>query len=306
MSQTVIFNNPRAGSPISPGVLDDIALEIEGCGGDVIVVQHEGKDEALAQLAEYLPQSSHVYALGGDGTIGLVAKTIIDSGYPVTLATLPAGTGNDFTNYLGLDRNPLNAVRQLISGDRQEIDYGKVTWTEEGNEERFNSIFLNSFGIGFDASIAIHVDRYKKLGSASYVMAGVHALGRWQNVRGNVTVDGESIGPEDFMFIAVCNGKSSGGGFVLAPDASISDGRLNVFIAGDIGRAQALLLLPQIRLTSRTGSSKVSRRAAKEVVISFTSGMPIHLDGEVLSRSVDNIQIECIAASLSILVPKSI
>ncbi|NND70440.1 MAG: hypothetical protein HKN43_02570 [Rhodothermales bacterium] len=297
----IVFNNPSSGFALTSASLANLIDHIGKYFSVVDVIDRVGLPEALQSLARLVDVGTTIFVLGGDGTIGVVANFLIEQDVDAAIAPIPTGTGNDFTSFVGISKDHNTAVRQLIDGSVHHIDCGMVEWS--GPRGSGSHVFVNSFGIGYDARVAENVDRYKSLGSAGYVAAALHTLIGWNNQAGTVVVDDTAIEKTKFMFASVCNGRSSGGGFKLAPEASLVDHQLDYFIMGDISRLMALMLLPAIRLRGKWSSPKITSGRARKLLITFDDPHPIHLDGEIASPATSTVAVRCLPGALSMLLP---
>ena len=92
---------------------------------------------------------------------------------------------------------------------------------------------------------------------------------------------GDPPGGGPFLFVAFANGPFYGGGMRICPDASISDGLLDLCLAGDIGRLGALRELPGIYRGAHVNHPLVEMTRVRALRIEGEGGTRgIHLDGE--------------------------
>lgn len=96
-----------------------------------------------------------------------------------------------------------------------------------------------------------------------------------------VVIDGKEF--QDKFFIAdVFNGHLTGGGMVLVPHAKIDDGVLDVILAGDISKLDALKELPKTYSGKRLTHPKISYHTAHEILIETESPLYVVNDGETV------------------------
>ena len=299
--EAILLHNPNAGSALPPAELERLASSIrQGSGATLNIISEATEALALERLASSLDDQL-VYVIGGDGTIGLVADLLVRTRSEAAIAPLPSGTGNDLCSHLGLSSNPFEAIGQLSDGALQKVDVGQVTW--RGLAEEKSRVFINSWGMGFDASAASRSDRYKRLGTAAYGIAAAEVLLTWKQMRGEVRIDGVTMPASSYMFVSVCNGSSSGGGFTLAPHASLTDGMLNYFFVERISRLRAAMLLPTVRLTGRTSFENIGHGETFELTIESAIEQPMHFDGEVPDELTRSVTVRCLPGVVSLLTP---
>ncbi|MGK9067467.1 lipid kinase YegS [Stutzerimonas chloritidismutans] len=163
---------------------------------------------------------STLVAGGGDGTLREVAHALIDSGADASLALLPLGTANDFAHAADISLEPFEALT-LLDREPVAVDVGLM------NGEPFLNMATGGFGSKVTASTSEELK--KVLGGGAYLLTG---LSRFSEM---TSAWGRFVGPNfswegEFLALGVGNGKQSGGGQSLCPDAMIDDGLLDVCI----------------------------------------------------------------------------
>mgnify|MGYP002621801470 FL=1 len=160
--------------------------------------------------------------LGGDGTLNEVVNGIYDVS-KVILGYIPVGSGNDFARGMGLAKESMNAIDQIL--DMKQVREINVGVAEQGGWSRR---FLVSSGIGFDAAVCheVCVSKWKvilnrlKLGKLSYAVVALDRLRKDKPVRMELqTEDGSWQEYPKTYFAAFMNLPYEGGGFKFCPDA---------------------------------------------------------------------------------------
>jgi diacylglycerol kinase family enzyme len=82
------------------------------------------------------------------------------------------------------------------------------------------------------------------------------------------------------LVVALANGRQYGNGAVIAPDARIDDGRLEVIVIGDRSALRALTQMPALFSGRIAQVPGITMTAAQEVSISSEAPMIYHADGE--------------------------
>jgi diacylglycerol kinase family enzyme len=160
----VLLANPASGRGRGARLLPAArrAFAAVGCA-DVRLTAARGDETHLARAA--LDDGCTTLAvLGGDGTLGNVARVLAGSG--CRLAIVPAGTGNDFAKSAGLARDVDAIARKAAHGPDRLVDVGRVG----------DDVFLNAAGFGFDAVIADTQRPTLLRGDAVYVAAALRGL----------------------------------------------------------------------------------------------------------------------------------
>jgi diacylglycerol kinase (ATP) len=261
--------NPAAGGGRAARAVPVIraAMRAERVAAEVVCSTSAGDASALARRAAregYRP----VAGVGGDGTLQAVVNGLLAEPSPPPLA----GTGNDFARSLGLPRRLDAALRLVCRGEADLVDVGRCG-------ERF---YLNIGGVGMDAEVAASLNRRTRRGRSgrlAYLLAIVAEVARYRNREVIVSLDGRPLARRALL-VAVGNGAYYGGGQMICPAATMTDGLLDICIVGDVPRWEVLWLLPGVAAGRHVRHPKVECYRARRVRIEAAPGVRVHLDGE--------------------------
>jgi diacylglycerol kinase (ATP) len=206
---------------------------------------------------------------GGDGTINLALKPILEAGLP--LGVLPLGTANDFARTLGIPADPHDALNLIATGSTRLIDVG---WAN-------GRPFLNAAGIGLGARVAQRAtgERKRLWGALSYPAAVLESIRRQRPFRVRLR---SMSGTREFTSIHVTlgNGVFYGGGARVDQEAAIDDGCFDLVSV----RPQPLLRLLAVALAVRRGAARDREQidVARGSLFDVTTSPPVGvtLDGE--------------------------
>lgn len=148
------------------------------------------------------PGLALVAVAGGDGTVNYVVNRMKERGLDVPLGVIPAGTANDFAGAIGMSHDPLEAARQIVGGQLERIDCGRV------NGLHFVNIF--SFGLFTTTSQRTPDERKHRLGKLAYILEGVKELRRLHGVPLEVETDRDRFRIDALMML-VFNGETARG-----------------------------------------------------------------------------------------------
>lgn len=254
-----------------------------------------------------------IIACGGDGTINEVANGILRSGADAELGVFPSGTGGDFRRTLGLPHVDREAAAALRDGVTQRIDVGRVTFVgNDGSDaERY---FVNVSSFGLSESIVrrvkstdlfnwIPVERMR--GQANFAVSTLQEVIALDPVMVRVSIDdGEEATVRTINF-CIANARYFGGGMMIAPEAKLADGMLDIVNIGDISTAKIVANAHTLYRGTHTGLKEVGSRLARRVEVRpFEEGAVIHLetDGELPGRLP--AVYEVVPAALRVRVPQ--
>lgn len=235
-----------------------------------------------------------VAALGGDGQVGACANGVLGS--DAALAVIPAGTGNDFARYLGLNRkDPLAAARLLASPTTRRLDVVRVR-TADGER-----VFVNVGGTGFDSEVNGHANGVRFLkGTPKYIYSTFVTLARFRPGKFEVDVDGEFHAIPGMM-IAVGNAVSYGGGMKITPDAKADDGILDLCVIGEVSKPEFVRTFPKVFSGKHVRHPAVTVLRGKQITISAERAFDVYGDGERFGPLPATFTV--VPAALSVVVP---
>lgn len=250
-----------------------------------------GEEAILAQRA-IADGCRTIVAVGGDGTCSQIANAIVDSQSDCALAVCPAGTGNDFAKTIGVSHLSADHVADLVArGETTRIDVGSL----DGRH------FVNSCGFGFDASVLDASYRVKFLkGDAVYIYSALKQLLTYSGLQ----VSADRLGPTEaarLLMVTVSVGKFLGGAFKIAPNASVTDGELDVCFIRNSGVLARVRLFAGALRGAHLALPSVTSGNVKDLTLSFDSPPAIELDGELRVARSRIVHLQCLPRALSVI-----
>ena len=221
-----------------------------------------------------------VIAIGGDGTALETARGLIGTG--TALGIIPAGTGNDFRKTLGIDKEPEKALETVLHKPAQPTDAGMIN----------GQAFLNEIGTGFDVAVLDYANKAKKYckGLLPYLAGVLCALFRFRPIRASIRIDDQPPEEKDVFVIAAANGGIIGGGIVIAPDAKVDDGLLDIVIVDRIKWYKLPLRLIGLLKGNILRFPETHFIRAKEIRFSAPD-MRLNVDGEIVSAQTAEAKV---------------
>lgn len=233
-----------------------------------------------------------VVAVGGDGTINDIGKRLVGTG--IALGIVPMGSGNGFARHLGYSLRHKKAINQLLNAYPVEVDTGE-----------FGGLpFMNVAGIGIDAFVAERFSKAKARGLQTYVKLASKAVLEYETFDATLLVDGKRrYDYKKVMLMDIANGPNWGGGAVIAPLSTISDGWLEAVIwekTPFVSFPNLVIQLFQGKIY-RHPSIKIIR--GKTFEITRTRAGDAHVDGEAVKLG-STISAHIVEKSVKLLVPQ--
>ncbi|MCL2150237.1 MAG: diacylglycerol kinase family lipid kinase [Dehalococcoidia bacterium] len=291
-----VIVNPAAGTRTAYRCWPEIRSLLRGGGLPFDFQYTEGAGHA-ALIARTAVSNGYrlLVAVGGDGTINEVANGILTASCAevVTLGIVGTGTGNDLVRSLGLPREYAQACRRLIAGYQHHaidsngeylcIDVGLVAYMAGGVPcERY---FVNGAGVGFDAEVVEAAGKMpRRFGhTVPFVMGLLRTLPSYRNKWIRLTVDDQTEEAR-ILSVVVSNGAYFGGGMRIAPDAMLTDQKLNMVAIGDVGKVELLRVFPRVYKGTHITHPKVRAVRVEEVAVVSQERTLLQADGELLGE----------------------
>jgi len=250
-------------------LLTELGIELENAWAFQKV--EELRAEARSAIQRKVPL---VIAGGGDGTFSSIARYFVNS--ESVLGVLPLGTGNAFARDLGIPAQ-LDVACQTIAG-------GKVAGVDLGFAG--DDYFLNVATIGLTTRIAqaLTVPMKRKYGRFVYAIAMARAL--TQSKPFQVRIETEN-GIDEFetLQLVIGNGRYHAGPFPLAPNASITEGKLSLYALASSSKAAFLKLALRLPTGSQGQLNEVHAQDTVGGKISTFPPLPVTVDGEICVRT---------------------
>jgi len=239
-----------------------------------------------------------IVAVGGDGTVHEVAEGLV--GGRASMAILPWGSGNDFARMLESPPQLDAALRWWGQATPRPCDIGQVR-VDTRSGRHVQAHFINSLGIGFEAEVALRASRARIFsGFSRYLVAALIHLFRYRAPIVRVRYDERFIDAPQFL-IALGNGRSAGGGFLLTPEAVIDDGLLDLCRADDLPLHRLLRILPSVMRGKHQRFDGIHADRVRAIRIDCAQGCGLHADGEHLASDAVQIEVSVLPGALRLL-----
>ena len=245
--------------------------------------------EAVRIAREASENFEKIVAVGGDGTVNEVGEGVVGS--DSIFCVIPLGSGNDFANELKIPSKINSAVDLLLNGSVRIIDVIKVN----------DRVSLNTAGVGFNGLVSENVGQIKYLrGLSVYIWGVVKSALRYEAIPLKIVINDRIIEEKIFM-VSICNSKSEGGGFIVAPDAINNDGLFDVTFIREIGYLKLLLNISGALNGKLNKLDEVETIRSDKITIESEFPMPLHVDGEVVSMNSKFVEASILKGALRVI-----
>ena len=309
----LIIVNPRSASGSTMDKWATTVSELRAHFGPFSVEFTKAPGDAI-DIAETAANAGRkfIVACGGDGTINEVANGILRSGSDAELGVLPSGTGGDFRRTLGLPLSTREAAVALRNGETKTIDVGRVTF-QGFDGEATSRYFVNVSSFGLAAHVIKRVKSTKAFdwlpldalrGKANFAVSAFHEVLDLNPDTVRISIDD---GPEKTLqtiVFCVANSRFFGGGMMIAPDAKLNDGFLDIVNIGDISTAKVIRKGYTLYRGTHHKLDEVNIATARKIAVAASdpsNEILIETDGELPGKLPATFEI--VPAALRVRVP---
>ena len=295
-SLPLVIVNPKSASGSTREKWAGVAADLRAHFGPFAVAFTKSQGDGTA-IAERAAKSGRrfIIACGGDGTINEVVNGIMNSGEDVELGIFPSGTGGDFRRSLDIPDGDRNAAAALRDGVTKRIDVGHVTFHDHEGQE-ISRYFVNVSSAGLAAEVIKRVKSAKvfdwlpidKLrGKANFAASTLQEIVNLEGTTLRVRFDDGDEHQLRTIAFCVANARYFGGGMMIAPDARLNDGLLDVVNISDLTTARIVLKAPALYRGTLASLDEVKMTTARRIEVSPadpSEEILIETDGELPGR----------------------
>lgn len=169
MERIKIIYNPNSGRQIVQKNIPALVEILSKKNYDVDVFSTQKQFDAMYAASQACKDHYHtIISVGGDGTVNEVVNGMMENDYRPKLGIYPAGTVNDFANYLQIPKGVEEFSRVIMGKNTIKVDVGL-------GGERY---FLNVAAAGLLTDVAYKVSSESKtvLGKFAYYLEGIKEL----------------------------------------------------------------------------------------------------------------------------------
>ena len=227
-----------------------------------------------------------VVAIGGDGTIKLVAEALLGTKIPIGI--IPAGSANGLAKELNIPTDVKAAMDVVVSGLTRKIHTVRVN----------GELCIHLSDIGLNAFMVKRFNSLEHRGMWAYIKAAWQVFGSRYRMRVQIQMNEKKINLRAFM-IVIANGTRYGTGAIINPIGTLDDRLFEIVVIKKISLWEVFKTLislkpynPKMTAVYQTNSVEIlSNRAAH-----------FQVDGEYIGK-VTSIQADLIADDLEVMVP---
>jgi diacylglycerol kinase (ATP) len=271
--------NPGAGKPEeSPKQLELAARLLRQHGIEVDVALAKPKEEATPIAKQAVKDGFDVVvAMGGDGTLEAVLRGMV--GRKTPMGIIPTGTQNNIARSLGIPLEMEEACALIASQHVRKLDVGRV---QVKNGKKL--FFFELTAIGLVAALYPKANKLQDGQLSKLRDVALTLLHHEPEPVVYLTLDDESKVKVKTMLVVVSNAPMFGANFLVAPDATVTDGLLDISVYPEFSKAELLAYYAAIRAEGFSRNEKVQRFRARKIEIKTDPKMDVMADGVMLGK----------------------
>ncbi len=241
------------------------------------------------QIRSYIKtvRPENVIAVGGDGTITMLANILAGTGTP--LGILPGGSANGMAKELGIPLPPQDALKIVAEGIVKPCDLIKI------NDKDY---CLHLSDLGLNAQLIKYFDEGKLRGKWGYARVILKTLWNKQKMQVIVCTKDAEVRRNAFM-VALANATMYGTGAVINPQGKLNDGLFEVII---VRRLALGALLKMLLKPGMFDPKKIEIIPSTSVEITTTKRMHFQVDGEYMGR-VRYVKAAIVPGAVNLILP---
>lgn len=290
--KTILFIvNPISGTTNKELILKDIdaRLDKEKYSYTVKRTEYSGHGAVIATSAAENGVDI-VVAIGGDGTVNEVARSLVHT--RSTLGIIPCGSGNGLARHLQIPLEYTKAIQLINDCNVCALDYGKIN----------SRPFFCTCGMGFDATISYNFAASIRRGILTYLESTLKEITRYKPE--TYTLEDEAGKFTGKAFLITCaNASQYGNNAYIAPEASMSDGLMDITFIEPFTAIEAPGLAYQLFNGTLSNNGKIRMFRSQRLHITREREGVIHCDGDPFLAG-KNITIEIFHHKLNAIINK--
>jgi diacylglycerol kinase (ATP) len=242
----------------------------------------------MASIKEFITaaEPDRVIAVGGDGTVKLVAECILETDIP--LGILPAGSANGMAKELGIPLTPFQSLELVVNGIVKKIHLVRVN----------NELCIHLSDIGFNAFVVRYFETHTGRGWWGYLKASWRALWRHPHLHVAIKID-EQVVKRTASMIVIANATQYGTGAKINPMGTLDDRLFEVIVIKKI----SILEIYKMKFSHAPfNPSKTELFQTSELKILSKRKAHFQVDGEYRGR-INEIKASIVPDALEVIVP---
>jgi len=264
-------------------LIEDFFKDYPTVSAGLHLLDDSGECDTLKEVL-LTARPDRVVAVGGDGTIKLLAEMLIGTGIP--LGIVPAGSANGMAKELQIPLEPEAALRLVMEGRPHRIHLVRVN----------GELCIHLSDIGFNAYVVKTFDSLPQRGMLGYAKAAWKVLWRHSRMKAVFSINNRTVEREAVM-VVIANATSYGTGIRINPEGRLDDDLFEVVIVRRISLIE-ILKMGFTRLPFNPRKTELFQ--TRSLLIRSTRKAHFQVDGEYRGK-VNELRAELLPDALSVI-----
>lgn len=291
------LNNPACNNGKGKKVFSSIIkiLNARKIDYDAIQTEYAGHATEIIKTLDFSNYDALLVS-GGDGTLFETINGYLGnySAKRIPIGIIPAGRGNAFARDINLFPDEYeSAIDALIAGNTKYVDVGLC------KTKNHKFYFINIIGLGFVTDVAKTAFKLRVFGHLSYILGVFHRTLSLKPFPLKIEIDGKMYEREN-VFVEISNTRYTGKDFLMAPEAIIDDGMLNITLLNEVSRLRLLQALPKIFSGSHVKMKEVECFRGRKIKVETIPYKDLTPDGQIMESTP--IEVECLPKAIEVFV----
>ena len=220
-----------------------------------------------------------VWLIGGDGTVNYLLNFYKNIEIPIVI--FKGGTGNDFATRVYGRMSIDEQINKVLDAKPRNVDAAECNGRK----------FINGVGIGFDGEVLQSMKAIRLLGGhLGYLWIVLRKIFSFKEGFYKIQLDGNNVSAK-YLLLMVTNSTTTGGGFMVSPEAKLDDGKLNMILCKPLSILKRLKNLPVIEKGKHLDKDFILHNEVSQIKIICEKETLAQIDGELISAETFDIKI---------------
>ncbi len=239
----------------------------------------------IKRVEEFSPE--RVIAVGGDGTVKLVAECLLKK--DIALGILPAGSANGLAKELGINQDPLLALDTIVNGSLRKIHVVRVN----------NEYCIHLSDIGLNAYAMKRFEMLSGRGMWGYLKASVAALQKHPVMNLEIKLHNKMVKVSAYM-IVIANATQYGTGALINPIGSLDDDVFEVIV---IKKVSMIEIFKMMFFHTPFNTEKTEIFQTNTLIMRSRRKVHFQIDGEYIGM-VKEVSATVIPDAIKVIMPQ--
>ena len=220
-----------------------------------------------------------VWLVGGDGTLNYFLN--FSKSIEIPIVIFKGGTGNDFATKLYRNITVGEQIDNVLKAEVKKVDAAECNGRK----------FINGVGIGFDGEVLRSMTSIRRLGGhMGYLWIVIRKIFSFKEGYYRIRYEDKYVS-DKFLLVMITNSTTTGGGFIVSPEAKIDDGKLNLVLCKPLPVIKRLKNLPIIEKGKHLSKDFILHREVSHIKIVCEKETLAQIDGELICAGSFDIKV---------------